>query len=94
MRQETASWVTIGSLATLTLVVVIVGFQVVGLDASISALVRNAFHHPGSPMQTLEEDVKRRDGSSVHVTTTRREGESVADFLARHNEVVEAIKAS
>lgn len=93
MRQETASWITIGGLVTLSCVVVVVGSQLTGFEASVATLVRHALQGR-SHMQMLEEDVKRRDGSSVHVTTTRREGESVADFLARHNEIVEAIKAS
>ena len=43
-------------------------------------------------MQTLTEVVTRPDGTKVTVTTTRMADESVEDFIARHNAVVQAIQ--
>lgn len=59
------------------------------LDARIHELVTHRSHEP---MQRLEQDVTRQDGSITRVITTRIEGESVADFLARHDEIVSALK--
>lgn len=91
MRQETASWITIGGLSVLTVVVVSVGSQVMGLDATITALARSHIKH--QIMQTLEEDVTRPDGRVVHVTTTRGENEDLDAFIARHDATVAALKA-
>lgn len=59
------------------------------LDERLHDLVTNRSHEP---MQRLEQDVTREDGSITRVITTRLEGESVADFLARHDEIVSALK--
>ena len=44
-------------------------------------------------MQSLEQTVTNAAGESVKVITVRQTGESVADFVARHNEAVTAVKA-
>lgn len=45
-------------------------------------------------MQTLEQQVARQNGEIVTVKTVRNEGEPVADWIARHDEAVAAVKNS
>lgn len=45
------------------------------------------------PMQTITETVTCSDGSTVVVVTTRLDGESTSDFVARHRDLVAALKA-
>lgn len=87
------TWLTLGGLLVLSVAVVIAGYRVASLDTSIEELIREIHHQPISAMQTLTEEVTTRSGRTITVTTTRREGESVDDFLARHNEAVDAAKA-
>lgn len=44
-------------------------------------------------VQTLTQTVTNAAGDPVTVTTTRLDGESVSDFVARHYEAVAAAKA-
>jgi hypothetical protein len=59
--------------------------------ASLSDLITHRLQE--QPLQSLEQTVTNAAGESVKVITVRQTGESVADFVARHNEAVTAVKA-
>ena len=59
--------------------------------ASLSDLITHRLQE--QPLQSLEQTVTNAAGESVKVITVRQTGESVADFVARHNDAVAAVKA-
>ncbi len=77
-----------GSLAA---VLAVVGFDAYKLH-NLNELIVHRLQE--QPLQSLEQTVTNAAGESVKVITVRQTGESVADFVARHNEAVAAVKAS
>lgn len=43
-------------------------------------------------MQTITQTVTRANGTTVTVTTPRKEGESLADWIGRHDAAVAALE--
>lgn len=89
MRPTATELLTLGGLATLSILVMVAASSLSGLDGKVSQALTNRDN-----MQTLTQKVVKSNGDEVTVVTTRLDGESVADFIARHAAVVEALKAS
>lgn len=87
MKQEAATWVVLGGLGAVTVSVVIAGAQISGLDARLTEVLKAK----EAPMQTLTETVTIGT-RKITVSTVRNEGESLNDWIARHNDAVEALQ--
>lgn len=60
--------------------------------SSLGANISELLAKDRNRMQTLTQTVNNSSGDPVTITTTRNDGESVADFVARHNAVVAYVK--
>lgn len=84
-----SKWITsltLGALAAIAVMVSVASVQVATLGGKMDGVLPRV-----STMQTLTEDVTRPDGRKVKVTTTRMDGESIADWIARHDAAVAAL---
>ena len=78
----------------LLVVLAVVGYCAL-VARDLDSRVRIAIQQKRMPMQTITEEVTRNSNQSVvTLTTTRQEGESAPDFVARHQEAKDAIEAS
>lgn len=68
------------------------GAQVSSLDGKLACFLTRPDIRQECSVQTLTEVVTLSDGRQITVTTTQQDGESVADFIARHNVTVNALK--
>lgn len=62
--------------------------------AEVQTHIHTFFELRDTEMQTVSEEVTRQDGAKVTVVTTRNSGESVADWIGRHDAAVEAFENS
>jgi hypothetical protein len=78
---------TLGALGVLSIVVCLTFSAITKLDAGLAAaVIRN--QNKDKDMQTITEEVTRPSGRKVIVATTRNEGESLKDWIARHDAAV------
>lgn len=86
VRAGTTSFVTLGGLMAVIVMVTLASGRLSELSGAVSGLA-------GQPskriqMQTITQEVTRRDDSKVTISTVRAEGEAVDAWLARHDEAV------
>ncbi len=89
MQRETTSLLTLGGLLCLTVVVLMASGQLTALDARMATVIELK---EVTTMQTLTEVVTVSETRTITVSTVRNEGESTADWIARHNEAVTALQ--
>ena len=92
MRAETTSFLTLGGLLAVVVMVSLASGKLSELAGAVSGAAGRP--NPKIIMQTITQEVTRRDGSKVTISTTRGEGEAVDAWLARHDEAVAAARAS
>ncbi len=90
MRHETASYITLGGLAVLAVVVTMASHNLSQLDGKLAR--EFAFPNRKDLMQQYKETVKRDDGRIVEFITTRQDGESDDQFWTRHTNAVNKAK--
>ncbi len=88
MQGRTIAPLILGALLVLCVIVVFAASQVAGLDRSIATGMGKRLR----VMQTLEELVTTQSGRTITVRTTRRDDETAAQFVERHDEAVQAAK--
>ena len=89
MRQELTSWMTLGGLLAVVVMVTITGQQVAAIGGDLAAIGSRQKVHK---MQRLETDVSLPGGGVTKVITERGEGEALDAFVQRHNEAVNAVR--
>ena len=67
--------------------------QLTHLEANIAALIREAANRKEN-METLKEEVTRPSGRVTTATATRHEDESLAQFRARFDALVELLRTT
>ena len=87
VRRESITLLTIGVLGCVSVVGAVAASRIADLDGKITS----ALHREDLAMQTLTEEVTRSNGSKVTVSTVRLDNETVADWIARHDEAVAAV---
>lgn len=78
---------TLGALGVLSIVVCLTFSAITKLDAGLAAaVIRN--QNKDKDMQSATEQVTRPNGRVVTVVTVRKENESEADWVARHDKAI------
>lgn len=81
----------LGGLLCIVVVLCYAADKLSGLNARMAMILSG--NQPRTDMQTLTQVVTRANGTTVTVTTTRKENESLADWIARHDAAVAALEA-
>lgn len=81
----------LGGLLCIVVVLCYAADKLSGLDARMAMILHG--NQPRNDMQTLTQVVTRANGTTVTLTTTRKENESLADWIARHDAAVAALEA-
>lgn len=89
-KPDPTSWVMLGATACLVVVSLFIVHKLTSLDSKLAAVLMQTDR---STMQTITQTVTRANGTTVTVTTQRKEGESIADWIARHDAAVAALEA-
>ena len=84
---ETASWLLLGGMLCLLVVVCFAADKVMKLDASIATLFTQE-----RQMQTITQEVTRPSGAKVTVSTVRLDNETLAAWIKRHDDAVYLLK--
>tara|TARA_R110000782_G_scaffold253743_1_gene341930 strand:- start:11163 stop:11447 length:285 start_codon:yes stop_codon:yes gene_type:complete len=93
MRQQPATFATLGGLVCISVLVTMTGARVIDLDSRIARLITTNTDN-ADRMPTLTEQVKRPSGRITTVTTPALEGETPDAHLARHDALVALARAS
>ena len=93
MRAETTSFLTLGGLLAVVVMVSLASGKLSELAGAVSGAAGRP--NPKIIMQTITQEVTRHDGSKVTISTIRGgSAEAVDAWLARHDEAVAAARAS
>lgn len=90
-KHDAVAFLMLGGLLCIVVVLCYAADKLSGLDARIAMILND--NQPKIAMQTITQVVTRANGTTVTLTTTRKEGEALADWIARHDAAVAALEA-
>ena len=93
MREQTASYVTIGGLICLSAVVALAAKTLYSLDGKLAAVITHSAPPPEEPKMQLTQVVAISETVSITVTTTQQDSETAEECVARHKANVIAVQA-
>ena len=90
MRDRYLSFLILGALIALCVVVVMAGNRIAGLDRSIADILDP---NEGVEVQVLEETITTTgSGRKITIRTERLDNETVDAWVARHNAAIAAVQ--
>lgn len=90
-KHDAVAFLMLGGLLCIVVVLCYAADKLSRLDARMAMILTD--RRPDPAMQTITQVVTRANGTTVTVTTTRKEGESLTDWIGRHDAAVAALEA-